>query len=420
MSNENVDKGADSSPKVSKIESDLPLYFAKTLAGMEKLLVSELVNLGAIAVKDVRRGVEFKADMSTLFRVCLSSRFALTVLRPILSFNAQNPDELYEEAKKWEWGAVMTAHSSFAIDVTVHSSIFTHSQFAMLRLKDAIVDHFREQGGIRPGVNREDPDMRIHMHISNAAVTLSLDAAGRPLSRRGYRPAGAKAPLNEVLAAGLLAHSGWKPGTPLYDPMCGSGTFTMEAALWTDGLPIQWHRRKFAFMDWRGYDDEEWWQVRDEMKEQRNKVHTPMFTWDKDFGAISQTRQALANMELDGITELGRANFFKMQPRTESGVVVLNPPYGERLDLEDAPEFYSAIGDAFKTNWSGFSAWIISSDAEALKSVGLKTKRKIQCFNGPLECRWAGFDLYKGSERDAQSPAEVIEPDSESTSETPS
>ena len=397
MSNENSEKTVEGVAKVNKIESDLPLYFAKTLAGMEQLLVAELAELGAISIKEVRRGVEFKADMATLFRACLSSRFALTVLRPILSFDAQNPDELYNEAKKWEWGAVMTAHSSFAIDVTVHSSIFTHSQFAMLRLKDAIVDHFRDQGGIRPGVNREDPDMRIHMHISNSAVTLSLDAAGRPLSRRGYRPAGAKAPLNEVLAAGLLAHSGWKPGTPLYDPMCGSGTFTMEAALWADGLPIQWHRRKFAFMDWRGYDDEEWWHVRDEMKEQRNKVDTPMFTWDKDFGAISQTRQALANMELDGITELGRANFFKMKPRTESGVVVLNPPYGERLDLEDAPEFYGAIGDAFKTNWTGFSAWIISSDAEALKSVGLKTKRKIQCFNGPLECRWVGYDLYKGS-----------------------
>ena len=161
MSDENVDKGADSSPKVSKIESDLPLYFAKTLAGMEQLLVSELMDLGAIAVKDVRRGVEFKADMSTLFRVCLSSRFALTVLRPILSFNAQNPDELYEEAKKWEWGAVMTAHSSFAIDVTVHSSIFTHSQFAMLRLKDAIVDHFR---GARGNSSGRQPRRSRHAH----------------------------------------------------------------------------------------------------------------------------------------------------------------------------------------------------------------------------------------------------------------
>jgi putative N6-adenine-specific DNA methylase len=397
MSNEISENSTDGVQKASTIESDLPTYFAKTLAGMEQLLVAEVIELGAIGAKDVRRGVEFKADMATLFRVCLSSRFALTVLRPILSFDAQSPDELYKEANKWDWGSVMTAHSSFAIDVTVHSAIFTHSQFAMLRLKDAIVDYFREQGGIRPGVNREDPDMRIHMHISNASVTLSLDAAGRPLSRRGYRPQGAKAPLNEVLAAGLLAHSGWKPGTPLYDPMCGSGTFTMEAALWTDGLPIQWHRRKFAFMDWRGYDDEEWWHVRDEMKAKREKIHTPMFTWDKDFGAISQTRQSLANMELDGITELGRANFFKMKPRTETGVVVLNPPYGERLDLEDAPEFYKAIGDAFKTNWPDFSAWIISSDAEALKNVGLKTKRKIQCFNGPLECRWVGYDLYKGT-----------------------
>ena len=158
----------------------LPLYFAKTLASLEDFLEKELVELGCVGVKQAKRGVEFHADMATLFRVCLCSRFALTVLRPVLSFDAQNPDALYDEAKRWDWGAIMTPQSSFSIDVTVHSSVFTHSQFAMLRLKDAVVDHFREFSGLRPGINKEDPDIRIHLHIAHTTVTISLDAAGRP------------------------------------------------------------------------------------------------------------------------------------------------------------------------------------------------------------------------------------------------
>lgn len=374
----------------------LPIYFAKTLAGLEGFLEQELIELGGIDVGHAKRGVEFRADMATLFKVCLCSRFALTVLRPVLAFDAQSTDALYDEAKRWDWGSIMGASTSFAIDVTIHSSVFTHSQFAMLRLKDAIVDHFREFSGLRPGVNRDDPDVRIHMHIAHTTVTISLDAAGRPLSRRGYRPQGAKAPLNEVLAAGLLAHAGWKPGIPLYDAMCGSGTFSVEAALWADGYPIQWHRRKFAFMDWPGFDEEEWWAVRDSLKAARNQVTTQIFASDRDFAAISQTRQALSNMELDGRAELGRLDFFKLKPRTESGILVLNPPYGDRLPLDEGPEFYAKVGDALKTHWSGFSAWIISSDIEGLKRVGLKTKRRIKCYNGPTECRWMGWDLYAG------------------------
>ena len=379
----------------------LPLYFVKTLAGFEGFLEKELISLGGTHVEQAKRGVEFQADMATLFRVCLCSRFALTVLRPVLTFDAQNPDALYDEAKRWDWGAIMTAQSSFAIDVTVHSAVFTHSQFAMLRLKDAVVDHFREFSGLRPGINREEPDLRIHLHIAHTTVTISLDAAGRPLSRRGYRPAGAKAPLNEVLAAGLLAHAGWKPGIPLYDPMCGSGTFSVEAALWADGFPIQWHRRKFAFMDWRGYDEDEWWVVRDELKESREPVATKIFASDRDFAAISQTRQALSTMELDEQVQLGRSDFFRLKPETDEGIMVLNPPYGERMPLEDAPAFYGKIGDAFKSNWPGFSAWIISADVDGMKQVGLKIKRRIKCFNGAMECRWMGWDLYEGKGEEA-------------------
>ena len=398
MKNQEKQKAEQGLGRPNGAPSGLPTYFAKTLAGMERLLKDELLELGASEIVVVRRGIEFGADMPTLFRICLCSRFAIRVLRPVLWFEADNTDVLYEEATKWEWGSVMEASATFAVDVTVHSEYFTHSQFATLRLKDAIVDHFRTSSGIRPNVDRDNPDVRIHLHIRENQVTISLDASGRPLAKRGYRPAGAKAPLSEVLAAGLLAKAGWKPGIPLYDPMCGSGTFSVEAALWADGYPIQWHRRKFAFMDWRGFDEEVWWDVRDDLKAERQLKESIIYTSDKDFGAVSQTRAALANMELDGRAELGRSDFFKLIPRTDSGIVVINPPYGERLQVKDLDAMYASIGDRLKTYWPGFTAWIISSDYEALKRVGLKHCSRETMFNGPLECRWVGFELYEGSQ----------------------
>ncbi len=373
-----------------------PQYFAKTLAGFEELLLPELQELGAQDVVSERRGVKFGADMATLFKVCMASRFALRVLRPVFEFDAQTTDELYEAALQWDWRSVMEKRNTFAIDFTVHSEVFTHSQFAMLRLKDAIVDHFREDGGIRPSVNRDRPDVRIHLHISGQHVTVSLDAAGEPLSRRGYRPQGAIAPLNEVLAAGLLAKSGWKPGVPLYDPMCGSGTFVTEAAMWADGLPVNWHRRKFAFMQWRGYDEEVFYAVRDELLAARERIPTEIFASDKDFKAISQTRTALMNMEIDDAVELGRSDFFKLVPRSEGGILVMNPPYGERMELEDMEGFYAAIGDRLKHHWPGFKAWIITSDFDAMKNIGLRPFARKVAFNGSLECRWLGFDLFEG------------------------
>ena len=374
--------------------SGAPRYFAKCLAAMEGLLVAELEALGAANVEKVRRGANFEADMGTLMRVCIASRHALTVLRPVYAFEAATPEALYEFALGFDWGAVMAHDATFAIDATIHSEHFPHSQYALLKLKDAIADHFRTSSrGIRPSVDRERPDVRVHLHISHTEVTLSLDAAGEALSRRGYRPEGAKAPLNECLAAGLLGLAGWKPGVTLYDPMCGSGTFTTEAALWATGWPINWHRRNFAFMQWRGFDEEEWWAVRDAFRAEREPVQTTICTSDWDFGSVSRTRQSLSNMELDGAAELGRMDFFKMTPRTDEGIVVLNPPYGERLEQDDLVAFYEAIGDRLKFHWGGFSAWIISSDQEALKRVGLRPHRRHTVFNGSLECRWAGFDI---------------------------
>jgi len=391
MSNQ---RGAEMGFEALESVSGAPRYFAKCLASMEGLLVQELEDAGALNVERVRRGAQFEADMTVLIRICISSRHALRVLRPVYAFEASTPEVLYEYARGFDWGAVMSQDASFAIDATVYSEHFSHSQYAMLKLKDAIADHFRAQShGIRPSVDRERPDVRIHLHISHAEVTISLDAAGEPLSRRGYRPEGAKAPLNECLAAGLLGLAGWSPGMTLYDPMCGSGTFTVEAVLQASGWPVNWHRRRFAFMHWRGFDEDEWWAVRDELAAAREPVETKIYTSDRDFGAVSRTRQALSNMELDGAAELGRMDFFKLSPRSEEGLLVLNPPYGERMQEDDLIAFYEAIGDRLKFHWAGFSAWIISSDQQALKRVGLRPHRRHEVFNGPLECRWAGFDI---------------------------
>ena len=367
-------------------------YHAKTLAGLEELLSGELSTLGATAVEPGRRGVAFDADMETLIRICICSRYALTVHRPVLAFDAENPDELHRIATEWDWGSALAPGRTFAIDVTVHSRFFPHSQFAMLRLKDAIVDHFTRKGLLRPTVERTRPDVRIHLHIAERAVTIALDAAGEPLSRRGYRPPAAAAPLSEVLAAGLLGLAGWKPGIPLYDPMCGSGTFTVEAALQASGWPVNWHRRTFAFMHWRGYDPEAWWAVRDALRSERVEIPTPMFASDRDIRAVVQTRHALADMELAGDAEVGRSDFFRTHPRTDTGLIVLNPPYGERLAVPDAERMYTDIGDHIKFNWPGFTAFVLSSDFDGLKRIGMKPFAKYKVFNGPLECRWVGFE----------------------------
>ena len=253
---------------------------------------------------------------------------------------------------------------------------------------------------MRPSIDKDRPDLRLNLHISGEKVTISVDASGEQLSRRGYRPASAKAPLNEVLAAGLLALSGWRPGTPLYDPMCGSGTFSTEAALWASGLPIQAGRKHFAFMDWSDFDQDVWKEVRREAMASIQPVETTIFASDEHGGAVRQTMQSLEDADVESLVQVKQLDFFKLEPQTEGGFLVFNPPYGERMDPGDVVGLYEQIGDRLKFHWSGFDAWIISSNLEALKRVGLRPHKRHPVFNGSLECKWAGFSMYKGSKSD--------------------
>jgi putative N6-adenine-specific DNA methylase len=321
-------------------------------------------------------------------------------LRHLTEFNAQNPDDLYRQSARFAWEDLIPVDGTFVVDATVHSEVFTHDHFAALRLKDAVVDRFRGKTGQRPSIDRVRPDVRLHLHIAGNKVTLSVDATGAPLSHRGYRPPKAKAPLNEVLAAGLLALSGWRPGTPLIDPMCGSGTFSTEAALWASGLPVQAGRRQFAFMKWSDFDAGVWREVRDESMHGIEPVDTLIWASDNHPAAIHQTRHSLEEADVESMVQLSQADFFTLRPPAESGVLVMNPPYGERLDPGDVVGMYEGIGDRLKFNWTGFEAWVISSNEEALKRIGLRPHKRIPVFNGALPCKWVGFQMYKGKKAD--------------------
>lgn len=373
---------------------------AKTLAGLEDLVAQDMKQAGATEVCVGRRGVSCLADLKTMYHLCLHSRFVLRVLRHLTEFNAKNPDDLYRQCARFAWEDLIPVDGTFVVDATVHSEVFTHDHFAALRLKDAVVDRFRGKTGQRPSIDRVRPDVRLHLHIAGNKVTLSVDATGAPLSHRGYRPPQAKAPLNEVLAAGLLALSGWRPGTPLIDPMCGSGTFSTEAALWASGLPVQAGRRQFAFMKWSDFDASAWREVRDESMHEVKAVDTLIWASDNHPGAIRQTRLSLEEADVDGMVQVSQSDFFDLHPPTDSGVMVMNPPYGERLDPGDVVGMYEGIGDRLKFNWAGFEAWVISSNEEALKRVGLRPHKRIPVFNGGLPCKWVGFQMYKGKKSD--------------------
>ena len=373
---------------------------AKTLAGLEDLVAQDMKQAGATEVSVGRRGVSCLADLKTMYHLCLHSRFVLRVLRHLTEFNAKNPDDLYRQCARFAWEDLIPVDGTFVVDATVHSEVFTHDHFAALRLKDAVVDRFRGKTGQRPSIDRVRPDVRLHLHIAGNKVTLSVDATGAPLSHRGYRPPQAKAPLNEVLAAGLLALSGWRPGTPLIDPMCGSGTFSTEAALWASGLPVQAGRRQFAFMKWSDFDASAWREVRDESMHEVKAVDTLIWASDNHPGAIRQTRHSLEEADVDGMVQVSQSDFFDLHPPTDSGVMVMNPPYGERLDPGDVVGMYEGIGDRLKFNWAGFEAWVISSNEEALKRVGLRPHKRIPVFNGGLPCKWVGFQMYKGKKSD--------------------
>jgi putative N6-adenine-specific DNA methylase len=372
---------------------------AKTFFGFEEILAKELVQLGGQKVEIGTRMVSFYGDKGFMYKANLSLRTAIKILIPIHSFKLLNDNSLYTGVKSIDWSQYITEHQTFVVDVTLYSEHFNNSQYVGLKTKDAIVDQFRETTEKRPSIDKDFPDLRVHVHIDRDFCTVSLDSSGESLHQRGYRSATNIAPINEVLAAGILLLSGWDGKSHFLDPMCGSGTLLIEAAMIACNIPANINRKEFAFEKWKTWDNDLFDQIIDSLMKKTREFHYTITGYDKAPSAVHKAKDNVQNANLDEYIMISQNDFFNSQKTTEGPLhMVFNPPYGERLDI-DMERFYREIGDAFKQNYPNTQAWFITANLEALKFVGLKPSRKIKLFNGKLEARLVKYDIYEGSKR---------------------
>ena len=372
---------------------------AKTMYGFEPVLAKELRNLGAMDVQESVRAVSFYGDTGFMYKANLSLRTAIKILKPFTSFKIRSEEDLYKEIYKISWEQFLDPTDSLAIDATVHSEQFTHSQYIALKTKDAIVDRLRDKFGERPDVDLDHPTLRINIHIENNDCNVSLDSSGQSLHKRGYKSATNIAPINEVLAAGLLLHSGWDGQCDFLDPMCGSGTILIEAAMIACNIPPNLNRKEFAFERWKDWDEDLFNQIEASVLKKIRDFHFTIKGYDKAPSAIRKAQDNIDNANLSEFISVEQQDFFDTEKQTERHLhMVFNPPYGERLNV-DMPVFYKAIGDTLKQNYPGTHAWFITSNFEAIKHVGLRPSRKVKLYNGALESKLVKYEIYEGSKK---------------------
>lgn len=372
---------------------------AKTFSGMEDVLVDELTALGAKEVTKGTRVVYFRGEKSLIYKANYLCRTALRILKPIGVFTVRNEQELYDKVQKIDWPSLFDLKDTFMVNASVFNAKLTHSQYVAQKTKDAIVDQFRDRFGRRPNVEKNNPTLTIDIHLNGNQCTVSLDSSGASLHKRGYRAEVDKAPLNEALAAGLILLSGWDKTGDFMDPMCGSGTLPIEAAMYAMNIPSGYYRRHFAFENWPDFDETLWKEVKNEANEQILEHDFPIIASDQSYKAyrIAQTNIRKAQLHKD-ITVINKP-FEKMNPESNKGILLFNPPYGERLKENDIVALYKHIGDVLKTKFKGYQAWIITSNLDAAKFIGLKPSKKFTVFNGPLESRFLKFEIYEGSKK---------------------
>lgn len=390
-----------------KYEGDFEMK-ATTFHGLEDVLVNELLKLGAKNIEPFKRGVAFTGDKGFMYKANLCLRTALKVLLPLFSFHADNEHELYDNIKKFEWEKLLDADDTIAINATVNSEIFNHSLYVSQKTKDAICDRFVDKFSVRPDVDLDKPTIRIYVHIFKNFVNVSLDSSGDSLFKRGYRVDIDTAPMKEVLAAGMVLLSNWQPHLPLIDGMCGSGTLGIEAALFANNIPPGVFREEFGFMKWRDYDKELWDTI---YTSSINRIKDDMpniISSDIEIVPLEMAKRNGAVAKVDDVIQYEHISFFDLMPTKPHGTILLNPPYDERIKMEDTNAFYKQIGDKLKKDFGGWTCWIITSNMEAMKCIGLHPSKKMTLFNASLECKLLKYEMYSGSKKESKQRKEEV------------
>jgi putative N6-adenine-specific DNA methylase len=373
---------------------------AKTFQGLEEVLAKELINLGANNVEIGRRMVAFTGDQEMLYKANFCTRTAVKILKPIKVFKATDADEVYEAAKKIDWSKYMDVHNTFLVDSVVFSENFRHSKFVAYRVKDAIADYWREKtGGDRPNVGISNPDLRINVHIAEEEVTISLDSSGESLHQRGYKTATVPAPINEVLAAGLILLTGWDGECDLIDPFCGSGTILIEAALIAQNVYPGVFRKEYAFEKWKDFDSALFDRIYNDDSQEREFEHK-IYGYDINRQAVQIATDNVLNAGVKDVVSVEQRDFYEFEKPLDKAIMVTNPPYGDRITTDDIFELYETIGRILKRNFVGNDAWIISHHEELFDKIGFRPSTKFALFNGSLECEFRKYQIFDGSLRE--------------------
>ena len=382
---------------------------AKTFQGLEEVLRDELIGLGAENVEVGKRMVQFDGDLAMMYKANICCRTALRILKPIVKFTASDPDELYDAVREIDWEKYMTPDSTFSIDSTVSSADFTHSKFVTYRVKDGIVDHFNDICGRRPSIRLQGADIQLNVHISENRVTISLDSSGEPLSKRGYKVENTEAPINEVLAAGIILLTGWKGDCDFADPMCGSGTFLIEAALIAANINPGIYREKFAFESWENFDAELFEEIYNDDSGERDFAYK-IYGGDIDPEAVRIARRNVKSAKVENMVEVTCRSIEDWTDNAPEGVLVMNPPYGQRINPTNmtAQALYRTIGSCLKNNFEGWNAWIIGLEEGFMKDIGLKPSVKYPLLNGGLECTLNEYVMFSGAYNDFRSEGGVV------------
>ena len=385
---------------------------AKTFMGLEPVLAKELTQLGANNVQIGRRMVSFTGNKEMMYRANFQLHTAIRILKPIRHFKAQSADEVYEEIKKIDWMNYLEPEKTFAVDAVVFSEEFRHSKFVSYKVKDAIVDQFREKTGKRPNISVANPDIRLNIHIAEDHCTLSLDSSGESLHRRGYRQESVEAPLNEVLAAGMILMSGWQGDTDFIDPMCGSGTILIEAALIAMNMAPGLFRKEYAFEKWSDFDADLFDEIYNDDSQEREFKHH-LYGYDIDMKAVNTARMNVKAAGLTSAITIEQQDFKDfIQPKHKS-IIITNPPYGERISTPDLLGTYKMIGERLKHQFLNNDAWILSYREECFEQIGLKPSIKIPLFNGSLECEFRKYQIFDGKLKDFRHEGGIVKTEEE-------